>query len=92
MNDLTLFMARTRIDLMPSALWELGMQDAVEHFSDKLLHIERAMKTETGKALARERAQRVEIFSQWWSEESKVPKSYPFGSAGAGGTADGASH
>ena len=71
---------------------ELGMQDAVVHFWDRSLHIESAMKTENGKALAREGTQRMEIFSQWCSEGKKVPKSYPLESADIRSVANGTNH
>ncbi|KAK5172591.1 uncharacterized protein LTR77_002711 [Saxophila tyrrhenica] len=49
-----------------------GLQGCIEHFTDKLENIEALMKTETGKALARERMQRLKDFRQWWEEENEL--------------------
>ncbi len=42
---------------------------SVEHFHEKLLHIEQSIKTESGKCLARERTKRMEVYLEWWDDE-----------------------
>jgi uncharacterized protein len=42
---------------------------SVEHFHEKLLHIEQRIKTESGKGLARERTKRMEVYLGWWDDE-----------------------
>ncbi len=49
-----------------------GMEGCIEHFTDKLEKIEGMMKTQTGKALARDRTQRLQDFRQWWQEENDL--------------------
>lgn len=49
-----------------------GMQDSIDHFSDKLLRIEGMMKTEAGRELAKERTERLRLFEAWWTEEVAV--------------------
>lgn len=46
------------------------MEDAIEHFVDKLLKLEGMMKTETGRALAKERSQRIRTMQEWWRLET----------------------
>ncbi|ATY61288.1 HD superfamily hydrolase, putative [Cordyceps militaris CM01] len=46
------------------------LEDTVAHFEDKLLLLEGRMKTDTGRALARERTQRLRMMQQWWLEET----------------------
>lgn len=41
----------------------------MRHVDDKLIRIEDIMKTETGKKMARERAERLRTFKSWWEEE-----------------------
>jgi uncharacterized protein len=43
---------------------------SVGHFYEKLLHIEKRMKTDTGKRLARKKTEKMEIFLGWWNEEA----------------------
>ena len=50
-----------------------GMDDTIEHFTDKLVKLEEMMKTETGRALARERSARIETMRKWWVEETEGP-------------------
>ncbi|KAF2154909.1 hypothetical protein K461DRAFT_291813 [Myriangium duriaei CBS 260.36] len=49
-----------------------SMMDTIEHFQEKLERLESLMKTGTGKALARERTERLRTFRQWWEEEYEV--------------------
>ncbi len=49
-----------------------GMQETIEHFTDKLERLEGMMKTAEGKRLARERTTRLETFRAWWEEEQAV--------------------
>jgi uncharacterized protein len=42
---------------------------SVDHFHEKLLHLEKRMKTKTGEAMARKRTERMELFLAWWDEE-----------------------
>lgn len=41
----------------------------MNHFDEKLLLLEDMMKTKTGKALAKERTQRLRVFMNWWTAE-----------------------
>lgn len=45
------------------------MDNAIEHFGDKLVKIEGMMKTVTGKKMARVRTERLKLFEEWWKEE-----------------------
>jgi uncharacterized protein len=49
-----------------------GMQETVEHFTDKLERLEELMKTEEGKRLAAERTRRLKMFREWWGEEVRM--------------------
>ena len=42
----------------------------LQHFDDKLLHLEKYMKTETGKALASKGTERLRVFKDWMEEEA----------------------
>lgn len=46
-----------------------GLQGCVEHFEEKLERLEGMMKTETGRAMARERTRRLREFRGWWEDE-----------------------
>jgi HD superfamily phosphodiesterase len=54
-----------------------GLDDAIEHFGDKLEKLEHMMKTETGKEMARVRTERLRIFRSWWEEEILDSQSRP---------------
>ncbi|KAJ5106202.1 hypothetical protein N7456_002877 [Penicillium angulare] len=45
------------------------MDNAIEHFGDKLEKLEGMMKTQTGREMARERTERISVFKGWWEEE-----------------------
>lgn len=45
--------------------------DTLDHFDEKLLLLEGMMKTETGRKLAKERAERLRTFASWWEDETK---------------------
>ncbi|PHH85842.1 hypothetical protein CDD83_11100 [Cordyceps sp. RAO-2017] len=47
------------------------MGQTIDHFDDKLLHLEAMMKTETGRLLARERTERLRTMKAWWREETR---------------------
>lgn len=49
-----------------------GLQESVAHFVEKLERLEGMMKTDTGRALARERTERLKVFRGWWESESNV--------------------
>ena len=49
----------------------LGMAAAIQHFADKLLRLEGMMKTKAGRAMARERTERLQEFQAWWYEEMR---------------------
>ena len=51
-----------------------GMEDTINHFEEKLVHLEGMMKTEEGRRLARVRTQRLRVFKGWWEEENAVLK------------------
>ena len=46
----------------------------IRHFDEKLLRLERTMKTECGRRMAAERSRRMFEFKQWWGEESRYCK------------------
>ncbi|CAN8096214.1 unnamed protein product [Discula destructiva] len=50
---------------------EAGLDGAVAHFVEKLELLEGMMKTETGRALARERTERLRVFRGWWDSENQ---------------------
>jgi len=47
-----------------------SMDVSVEHFEDKLVKLEKMMKTETGRKLAAVRTLRIKEFQSWWAEET----------------------
>ncbi|KAI1917022.1 hypothetical protein LOZ12_003146 [Ophidiomyces ophidiicola] len=47
--------------------WELD--EAVDHFSEKLLKLEAIMKTDSGRDMARKRTLRIQEFMHWWQDE-----------------------
>ncbi|KAL9623659.1 MAG: hypothetical protein Q9160_002115 [Pyrenula sp. 1 TL-2023] len=47
-----------------------SMENAVEHFSEKLVKLEALMKTRTGRNLARVRSARLKEFLGWWNDET----------------------
>ncbi|OAP61993.1 hypothetical protein AYL99_04196 [Fonsecaea erecta] len=47
-----------------------SLQDSIQHFEDKLLKLEGMMKTEAGKAMAKERSDRIREFMKWWKDEA----------------------
>ncbi|KAF2767536.1 hypothetical protein EJ03DRAFT_344516 [Teratosphaeria nubilosa] len=49
-----------------------GLEGSIEHFPEKLERLERMMKTETGKKMARERTERLQDFKRWWEEENAL--------------------
>ncbi|EEH34586.1 hypothetical protein PAAG_05635 [Paracoccidioides lutzii Pb01] len=48
--------------------WELDQ--AIEHFGEKLEKLEGMMKTESGREMARVRTERLKVFREWWEEEN----------------------
>jgi uncharacterized protein len=46
-----------------------SLQEAIDHFEDKLLKLEAMMKTESGRAMAEERSARIREFMSWWHDE-----------------------
>ena len=52
----------------------VGMEDTINHFDEKLVHLQGMMKTEEGRRLARVRTQRLRVFKGWWEEENAVLK------------------
>ena len=44
---------------------------SISHLDDRLLHTGDWMKTETGKAIIKERIKRVKILRDWWTEETE---------------------
>lgn len=47
-----------------------SMDVSVEHFEEKLVKLEKMMKTETGRRLAAVKTQRIREFQRWWEEET----------------------
>lgn len=46
-----------------------SLQEAIDHFDDKLLKLEAMMKTEAGRLMAEERSARIREFMSWWHDE-----------------------
>ncbi|KNG81774.1 HD superfamily hydrolase [Aspergillus nomiae NRRL 13137] len=51
----------------PEGMWV--MDNAIEHFEEKLVRLESMMKTETGREMARVRTARLKEFQEWWAVE-----------------------
>lgn len=49
-----------------------SLQNSIDHFDDKLLKLEGMMKTEAGKAMAKERSSRIRDFMGWWKDEIRT--------------------
>lgn len=49
-----------------------GKQAAIGHFVHRLEAVEPLMKTTTGRALAKERTEKLRLFRSWWDEETKA--------------------
>ncbi len=49
-----------------------SLEDSIQHFEDKLLKLESMMKTEAGKAMAKERSSRIRAFMEWWKDEVEM--------------------
>ncbi|THC97326.1 hypothetical protein EYZ11_003217 [Aspergillus tanneri] len=52
--------------------WE--MENAIEHFQEKLEKLEGMMKTQTGREMARVRTKRLLEFRSWWEDEMAIAK------------------
>jgi uncharacterized protein len=48
---------------------ERSMAGTMEHLDEKLVKLEGMMKTVVGRAVARERGERLRVFRGWWVEE-----------------------
>jgi uncharacterized protein len=49
-----------------------GMQETIEHFTDKLERFGGLMKKTEGRRLAAERRKRLKLFREWWGEEVRM--------------------
>ena len=49
-----------------------GMPDSIRHFEEKLLRLEKMMKTRTGREMARVRTERITEFIRWWNDETQA--------------------
>ncbi|EXJ53872.1 hypothetical protein A1O7_09208 [Cladophialophora yegresii CBS 114405] len=49
-----------------------SLEDSIQHFEDKLLKLEGMMKTDAGRAMAKERSSRIRDFMGWWKDEVEV--------------------
>lgn len=49
-----------------------GLPDSVRHFEEKLLQLERMMKTRTGREMAKARTERIREFIGWWNDETEA--------------------
>lgn len=47
-----------------------SLRSTLDHFDDKLLRLEAMMKTPEGRALARQRTQRLRLLRAWWHDEA----------------------
>ena len=45
------------------------MMNCIGHFKEKLEKLQDMMKTQTGREMARERTERLKLFSAWFEEE-----------------------
>ncbi|KAL6699149.1 hypothetical protein J3F84DRAFT_365061 [Trichoderma pleuroticola] len=45
--------------------------DSIGHFEEKLLKLETMMKTDVGRAMARERTERLRLMQEWWKQETE---------------------
>lgn len=48
------------------------MEETMQHFDDKLIRIEGMMKTASGRQMARERCERLQVFKEWWGDETTI--------------------
>lgn len=48
-----------------------GLDGAIEHFKEKLELLEGMMKTHAGRALARDRTEKLKVFRSWWESETQ---------------------
>ena len=46
-----------------------SLEDSMKHCEEKLMRLEKMMKTDTGRAWAEKRTMRIEEFSSWWDTE-----------------------
>ncbi|KAJ3301446.1 hypothetical protein HDV03_000839 [Kappamyces sp. JEL0829] len=46
-----------------------SLEDGIEHFKEKLVHLASMMKTQTGRGLAQERTRRIKTFMDWYGHE-----------------------
>ncbi|RHZ66328.1 HD domain-containing protein [Aspergillus thermomutatus] len=53
------------------------MNNAINHFQEKLVRLEGMMKTQTGRDMARVRTQRLAEFRKWWEEEMEQATHIP---------------
>lgn len=49
-----------------------GLPDSVRHFEEKLLQLERMMKTRIGREMAKTRTERIRDFMRWWDDETEA--------------------
>ncbi|RHZ66026.1 hypothetical protein CDV55_105849 [Aspergillus turcosus] len=61
--------------LGPGEPWD--MNNAIQHFQEKLVRLEGMMKTQTGRDMARVRTQRLVEFRKWWEEEMEQATHIP---------------
>ncbi|KAF7121935.1 hypothetical protein CNMCM5793_009489 [Aspergillus hiratsukae] len=61
--------------LRPGEPWD--MNNAIQHFEEKLVRLEGMMKTQTGRDMARVRTQRLIEFRKWWEEEMEQATHIP---------------
>jgi uncharacterized protein len=48
--------------------------DTLDHFDEKLFHLENYAKTQTGKKMLKEATRRMHVFKEWFDEELAVEK------------------
>lgn len=74
-----------RVFTYGGATTERPMQVAMNQFPLKMLKVEKAMKTEPGRRMAKERTLQLRMFMDWWNEDMKMADLWasPEGSEGA---------
>lgn len=55
----------------PEIASQSTMEDAIEHFGDKLELLAGRMKTNTGRIMAEQRTRKIQEFRRWWLEETE---------------------
>ncbi|KAI1806066.1 hypothetical protein F4811DRAFT_187543 [Daldinia bambusicola] len=66
-----------RVFTFTGARTKASMDNAIQHFHDKLIKLESMMKTDVGRELARAKTEKMQEFLKWWDEEEAFSSSFP---------------